>query len=277
MTVLDASPDRVAATRSRPMAGPCRRGKLGRAFETARILGVWIPLAATASALGYAAYASAWPSAQRWGTGIWKLSGERDEIALTFDDGPSNETPQFLAVLDGLGVKASFFLCGANVERRPSVARAIVEAGHAVGNHTYSHPLLPFCSRRRVQEEVSRTQSAIVRATGREPALFRPPYGLRSPALGRVLPEMGLSGVHWTVVGMDWKWDAPRIAQHVLDRARQGGIVCLHDGDRTRPKANRVQTLEAVQTIVPRLRDRGFRFVILPGWEAQAWRRPARR
>jgi peptidoglycan/xylan/chitin deacetylase (PgdA/CDA1 family) len=80
---------------------------------------------------------------------------------------------------------------------------------------------------------------------------------------------MGLCGVHWTVIGMDWKWDAPRIAKHVLGRTREGGIVCLHDGDRTGAETNRAQTLEAVQAIVPRLRERGFRFVALPGWEAQ--------
>ena len=241
----------------------------------ARIQVVWIPLAATAAALGYAAYASAWPSAQRWGRGIWKVSGERDEIALTFDDGPSNETPKFLAVLDELNVRASFFLCGANVERRPRTARAIVEAGHAVGNHTYSHPFLPLCSAARVREEVARTQSVIADATGRRPGLFRPPYGLRVPALKRVLPQLGLCGVHWTVIGKDWKWDAPRIAKHVLARADKGGIVCLHDGDRVRPEADRAPTLEAVRVVVPRLRARGFRFVVLPGWETRTRPRPA--
>lgn len=236
---------------------------------------MWLPLVATASALGYAAYASAWPSAQRWGRSIWKLPGERDEIALTFDDGPSNDTPKFLAVLDKLNVRASFFLCGVNVERRPQVARAIVEAGHAVGNHTYSHPFLPSCSPGRVREEVVRAQSAIVGATGRRPSLFRPPYGIRAPALRQVLPEQGLCGVHWTVIGRDWKWDAKRIASHVLIRSQKGGIVCLHDGDRVRREADRAQTLEAVQEIVPRLQARGLRFVILQDWMARSPSRPS--
>lgn len=259
------------ASPGRPYGGSAR----GCPAEIARIRVVWIPLAATASALGYAAYASAWPSAQRWGRGIWKLPGERDEIALTFDDGPSNETPKFLAALDELDVRASFFLCGANVERRPGIARAIVEAGHGVGNHTYSHPFLPLCSGAHVREEVARTQSVITAATGREPGLFRPPFGLRAPALKRVLPELGLCCVHWTVICKDWKWGAPRIAEHVLDRARKGGIVCLHDGDRVRQEVNRAQTLEAVREVVPRLRARGFQFVVLPGWEAGTPTRPA--
>lgn len=195
---------------------------------------------------------------------MWKLPGEGKEIALTFDDGPSNETAKFLALLESLGVKASFFLCGKNVERRPDRAREIVEAGHSVGNHSYSHPFLPFRSPASVRAELARTQDAIAEATGRRPALFRPPFGIRSPALGQLLPEMGLHGVHWTVIGMDWKWSAARIARRVLTRARAGGIICLHDGDRTRATANRTETLEAVRLIVPRLRDRGFRFVALP-------------
>ena len=195
---------------------------------------------------------------------MWMLPGNRREIALTFDDGPSNETAKFLALLDRLGVRASFFLCGENVERRPGLAGEIVEAGHEVGNHTYSHPFLPLRSPTSVRAELARTQAVIAESTGRQPTLFRPPFGFRSPALARLLPEMGLHGVHWTVIGMDWKWSAARIARRVLTRARPGSIVCLHDGDRTRPATDRAETLKAVQLIVPRLKDRGYQFVALP-------------
>ena len=112
------------------------------------------------------------------------------------------------------------------------------------------------------------TQDAIVAATGRRPALFRPPYGLRSPALRPAFSELGLSGVHWTVIGNDWKWSAPRIAERVLRRCGPGGIVCLHDGDTVRDRASRGETLKALESIVPGLADRGYRFVTLPGWEA---------
>lgn len=235
----------------------------------ARIWIVWLPLAFALPAAGYAAYAAAHPRAQLWGGGRWQLDGPADEIALTFDDGPSNETPRFLEALDELGIKATFFACGENVERRPSMARAIVDAGHALGNHTFSHPCLPLCSRAAVFREVFATQDTIRAVTGRTVRLFRPPYGLRSPFLATALPAAGLTSIHWTVIGNDWKWDAGRIVDRVLGRARGRGIVCLHDGHATRPHADRSESLEALKRIVPRLRQRGHRFVRLPGWEAE--------
>ena len=235
----------------------------------ARIWMVWLPLSLALPAMGYAAYAAAHPRAQRWGASRWRLDGSPEEIALTFDDGPSNETPRFLETLEALGVKATFFVCGANVERRPGVARAIVEAGHALGNHTFTHPCLPLRSRLRVRDEICATQDAIGSATGRAIKLFRPPYGLRSPFLATELPAAGLTAVHWTVIGNDWKWDAGRVTRRVLGRIEGRGIVCLHDGHAARAEADRSESLAALRQIVPRLRDRGYRFVAVPHWEAQ--------
>ena len=186
-----------------------------------------------------------------------------NEIALTFDDGPARGTPRFLELLDELDVPATFFVCGKNVQRRPLVARSIVEAGHSIGNHTYSHPMLPLRSPAQARHELAQTQSAISEATGVRPVLFRPPYGLRCPALRRLLPELGLACVHWTVMGNDWKWDTGRIASHVLRRTGDGAIICLHDGCGTEPDPDRSQTLGAVRRVVPALRNRGLRFVPL--------------
>lgn len=229
---------------------------------------LWVPLSISAAALAAAAHASAWPSSQRWGPSYRRLPTEAAEIALTFDDGPSNETMRFLDVLDVLHVPATFFVCGQNVERQPATARAILEAGHALGNHTFSHPCLPLCTYVRVRREIARTQDAIAAATGCRVAIFRPPYGLRSPALKDVLPAFGLVGVHWTVIGMDWKWSADRIATRIENRADVGSIVCLHDGQATRARTDRTQTIQALRRIVPNLRDRGYRFVRLPAWRA---------
>lgn len=198
------------------------------------------------------------------------LPGTVPDIALTFDDGPSNETARFIDALQQLEVPATFFVCGRNVQRRPEVARLIVEAGHAIGNHTYSHPCLPLCSQAQVSAEVARTQDVIGSATGETPTLFRPPYGLRSPALRTVLPAHGLRGIHWSVIGKDWRRNADQISDRLLRRTTAGSILCLHDGDRTSAVANRGQTLAAVLRVVPILRDRGLRFVKLE-WGQSDW------
>lgn len=197
--------------------------------------------------------------------GIRRLAGGGRRIALTFDDGPSNETPRFLELLDRLAVPATFFVCGKNVARRPAAARAVVEAGHAVGNHTYSHPVLPVRGRRRIREEIARTQRVIEEATGARPGLFRAPYGLGAPALAPVLADLGLRRVHWTVIGNDWKRRAPKIAARVLAAACPGAIVCLHDGRGARPEADRSETLRAVREIIHALRAEGYAFTALDG------------
>lgn len=196
------------------------------------------------------------------------LPGETRDVALTFDDGPSNETARFIDALHRLDVPATFFVCGRNVERRPAIARMIVEAGHAIGNHTYAHPCLPLCSRTRVSDEVTRTQDAVGSATGETPTLFRPPFGLRSPALRTLLPAHGLRGVHWSVIGKDWKRNADQISNLLMRRTSAGSIVCLHDGDRTSAVADRGQTLAAVLRVVPILKDRGLRFIKLDAGES---------
>ena len=229
---------------------------------------LWVPLSIAAAGLASVAHASAWPTSQRWGPSYRRLPTNAAEIALTFDDGPSNETPRLLDVLDALEVPATFFVCGRNVERRPGTARAILKAGHALGNHTFSHLCLPLCPFDLVQREIVRAQDAIGAATGCRVTIFRPPYGLRARALKDVLPDHGLTGVHWSVMGMDWKWSADRIAKRVESRADPGAIVCLHDGQATRAQTDRTQTIEAVRRIVPKLRDRGYRFVRLPSWQA---------
>ncbi len=183
-------------------------------------------------------------------------------MALTFDDGPSNETDRVLDLLAEHGARATFFVCGANVERRAVTARRAVALGHEIGNHTYSHPLLLRLGPERVLEEVSRTQRTIEDRVGVSPRLFRPPYGVRSPWLPRALEREGLLAVHWTVIGMDWRWSAGRIADRVLRYgAEPGAMVCLHDGDTTREVADRGETVRALAEILPGLEGRGLEMV----------------
>ena len=99
-------------------------------------------------------------------------------MALTFDDGPAERfTAQVLDILREQQVPATFFVCGENVEEHPDLLRRIVAEGHEIGNHTYSHLFVYFKSRRRIAEEIDRTQAIIEKVVGFRPSLFRPPYG----------------------------------------------------------------------------------------------------
>jgi peptidoglycan/xylan/chitin deacetylase (PgdA/CDA1 family) len=184
----------------------------------------------------------------------------RKSIALTFDDGPSEGTTQLLEILDRYRAPATFFVCGRNVERLPAIARAVVGAGHEIGNHSYSHPALYLRSRGFICRELSAAQSIISDTTGTTPKLFRAPFGVRWFGLAEAQRQLRLLGVMWTVLGRDWKLAAGRIAARVLAGAENGAIICLHDGRRLEVKPDIGATLEAVSRIVPTLQSQGFTF-----------------
>ena len=211
---------------------------------------------AVAGATAFVGYAAACPRARVWAPGFHRGPRGGRTIALTFDDGPSNETPRFLDLLAEHGAHATFFVCGANVERRPAMARRIVEEGHEIANHTQNHPCLLGLGEHRVRNEVFRAQRAVEDATGVSPVSFRPPFGIRAPSLRPALEELQLLAVHWTVIGNDWKWPADRIAARVLRGLVPGGVICLHDGHGVRAKADRRHTLQALRRVLPAVADR---------------------
>jgi peptidoglycan-N-acetylglucosamine deacetylase len=216
--------------------------------------------AATAGA-GYIAYQARCPRAQRWGRGFHCGPQERQRLALTFDDGPSEWTLAVLEVLERHGIPATFFFCGMNVERHPDVARFVHSRGHEIGNHTYSHPWLLPLPAGTIRAELALTQKVIEKTTGVRPHLFRPPYGCRAPGLIDVERDLGLTEVLWTVIGRDWRAASAVIARRVLDGAGPGGIVCLHDGDGVRPHPDRSRTVASLKDFLPVLLDEGYSFV----------------
>ena len=217
--------------------------------------------AVTVAAAGFVAYAAACPAAQVWGRGFHRGPRQGRRLALTFDDGPSDQTPAFVELLERYGVRATFFVCGANVERRPEIARATLAAGHEIGNHTHAHPLLLRLPPRRVRAEVQRAQRVIEDRLGVQPTMFRAPYGIHAPGLAGALEHENLLAVRWTVIGNDWRLPAERIAGRILRGVSPGGIVCLHDGDRILPTADRRPTLRALEAALPRLLDAGYSMV----------------
>jgi len=203
-----------------------------------------------------------------WGKCVYRGLGRRRSLALTFDDGPSEGSLRLIEYLAEEGIRATFFQCGQNVERHSGIARAIRDAGHEIGNHTYSHArLFPRIGRRfywstaaLMAREVARAQNIIESETGVTPRLFRAPYGLRWWGLDAAQKQFDLLGVMWTVIGHDWEWPADRVARRVFRKAGPGGIVCLHDGRDIQPSPDVSEMLKAVRQIVPVLKSQGYEF-----------------
>ena len=139
----------------------------------------------------------------------------------------------------------------------------VVAHNHQLGNHTYSHPRLPFKSRDFIDQEFTRTQRIIQSETGFTPMLLRAPYGFRWFGMQTVQQKLALLGVMWTVIGNDWRWPADRIAKHVLAHSSPGRDHALHDGRAVRPIPISRQPLSAVRQIVPALKDQGYQFEIV--------------
>lgn len=207
-----------------------------------------------------AAYGTLAKRSQLFGPSVYRGPGKRRSVALTFDDGPSESTMELLEYLDREGVKATFFMCGMNVRRLPGIAGRVAAAGHEIGNHSYSHPYLPFKSLAFMEREFGLAQQIIEDETGITPLLLRPPYGFRWFGLADVQRDLSLLSVLWTVIGNDWKWNRERIAARVLRMASPGGIVCLHDGRTVQRDPDVRETLAAVRMLVPVLRDQGYEF-----------------
>jgi peptidoglycan/xylan/chitin deacetylase (PgdA/CDA1 family) len=207
------------------------------------------------------------PGSQLYGRTLTHGSDPR-QMALTFDDGPNE--PHTLHLLDLLaqhGAKATFFLIGRYVRSRPEMVRAIRDAGHAVGNHTYNHPNLILVSARRVRQELQDCRKALEDAIGAPAPLFRPPFGGRRPNILRTARALGLEPVMWSVTSYDWSAKSSEaIVQKVVSRIDsrrrpQGEIVLLHDGGHVRFGADRSHTVEATRVLLERYSAEGKKFV----------------
>lgn len=226
------------------------------------LAGTAISLAAAVAA-GYQSMA---PSAQWYGqtfTGL--LPGSR-QLALTFDDGPNYpQTLRLLEVLAKHNVRATFFLIGDYVRQRPELARELIQAGHVVGNHTFTHPLLTLQSETKIRKELSDCQAALQDATGNHSNLFRPPFGGRRPAVLRVAHELGLQPVMWNVTGYDWNAPPAAIIERKVTRQIRGGdVILLHDGGHKQMGADRSQTVIATDRLLTHFKAEGREFVTIP-------------
>ncbi|MGO1052427.1 polysaccharide deacetylase family protein [Crossiella sp. CA198] len=212
-------------------------------------------------------------SGSLWGT--WELTSARSfqfyggltdrvdttekVVALTFDDGPTERTPEVLAALAAAKVRATFFVTGRELAAHPGQGEAIVRAGHELGNHSYSHERMVLVGEDFVRSEVERTD-ALIRAAGHTgPIHFRPPNGKKLITLPRYLAARQRQTIMWDVEpesdGTDAA-DPAAISRSVLDKTRPGSIVLLHVMYPVRQPS-----LAAVPGLISGLIERGYRFV----------------
>lgn len=212
------------------------------------------------------------PTGQWYGRTFTGLPRGSRQLALTFDDGPNDpHTLRLLEVLAKRDVHATFFLIGKYVSERPDIAREIARAGHAIGNHTFSHPLLIFKSEAEIRRQISDCQKALQDAVGERSNLFRPPFGGRRPAVLCIARDLGLEPIMWNVTGYDWNAPSAEAIEHkVTKQVRGGDVVLLHDGWHKQMGADRAQTVVATDRLIARYKAEGREFVTIPEMMGQA-------
>jgi peptidoglycan/xylan/chitin deacetylase (PgdA/CDA1 family) len=204
------------------------------------------------------------PYSQALGPFPFRGAGSDKVVALTFDDGPNEPyTSQIADLLRERQLRATFFQVGRAVLRNPDVPGRLVSDGHVVGNHGFSHDFTNYLGARALAEDVRKGQAALA-SVGLRPALYRPPWLLRIPALRRVLAEHGLHAVSGEFChALEVFQPRPEVmAGAVLARVRRGSIVIFHDGYDGR-RANRASTVAAVRIVVDQLARRGYAFVTI--------------
>lgn len=226
---------------------------------------------------GVAAYGAVAPGSQLFGATTCYTNAAR-KLALTFDDGPNPAiTPKLLDLLRQYDAAATFFVVGKYVRESAGLLKEIAEAGHALGNHTETHPNLFFEGPSATREQLLRCGDAIENVTWARPRWFRPPFGFRSPWLSEIVHAQGMRTVMWTRIPGDWRvvkndWLIERMKPIAVEAEAglkagsgpaPGQVICLHDGDYARPNADRAHTLAALQYWLPRWRDLGLQFVTM--------------
>ncbi len=182
------------------------------------------------------------------------IEAERKKIALTFDDGPSENpeiTNRILDELNTRGVKATFFLLGINVEKNPETVKRIAEEGHLIGNHSYSHINIGQASDEEVIADFQKSREVIEAITGVKLEFLRPPYGIWREELES---DIGLIPVMWSVDPLDWNTEnVEKIVNKVVTDTEENDIILMHDSSES--------SIEAAIFIIEQLTEEGFEFV----------------
>jgi peptidoglycan/xylan/chitin deacetylase (PgdA/CDA1 family) len=223
------------------------------------VLSVMIALAVAGTPSGWGEEMDL-PSLEISGRGATLLfagPNDRQEVALTFDDGPHpTKTALILDLLRENGVPATFFVLGEKVDRNPELVRRMLIEGHEVANHTYTHANLKKLGSSGVTNELKKTQKAIFEASGFTPTLFRPPYGATDLTTMAILANLNLTAVYWSVDTRDWEGrSVDRIVREVKENSGQGSIILFHD--------HGTHTLSSLPDVLRVVQEKGYRCVTI--------------
>ncbi len=207
-----------------------------------------------------------WTEMQRRYDGAFVLSAGRQspKVALTFDDVPDPRyTPKVLDVLKRKGVRATFFVVGTRARKHPEIVKRIRREGHAIGNHSFSHPDFSRLSLAHMKEQVLKTEERLLPLAGFRPKLIRPPYGEIRPDQLDWTRREGYTVVNWDVDSSDWRQlTADQVFRNVTRAVRPGSVVLLHAGGGEGQKLS--GTVQALPRIIDWLRNHGYQPVTLP-------------
>ena len=193
------------------------------------------------------------------------LPVRRKCMALTFDDGPYPPyTGRLLDVLKEKKIRATFFLVGEQARMHPDLVRRMVDEGHTVGLHAFRHRDFLKLTEEEKEKDLQQGKEILQSITRKEPVYWRPPHGFRDSSVMKIAEEKQLQVVNWSVIPRDWTGiDKQEIYNRVMDKAEDGAVVLLHDGDSPLYKASRQATVDAVGPLIDSLREKGYHLVSL--------------
>lgn len=242
-----------------PLSGELAHALSWASFSWASLS--WTGLAWTSLGIGVLAFGfkklAETSKFQLFGTLVTQVKTPEKVIALTYDDGPNPPyTSQLLAVLNRFQVKATFFVVGQQVENYGKTAQQIQDQGHELGNHSYSHRPLIMTSKQTLAHEIGRTDRLLQHLGIDRPIHFRAPFGYKRIRLPLMLSQLKKTHVLWNVDPRDYEAsESHLVVNHVLEHARPGAIVLLHDGG-----GDRSLTIEATAQLIPKLQAQGYQF-----------------
>ena len=208
-------------------------------------------------------YFSVWSKTQIFGYFPHSIKTKERVICLTFDDGPNPPyTEKLLSILEKHSVKATFFMPAKNIENFPQLAKKIIDEGHVVGSHSYSHRFSNNLRSLYFESEITKAQDVIKKVTGKSPALYRPPWLFKHPWLLKnlkshnLIPVSGFFASNWEI----WHASAEIIVKDALRTVVPGRILIFHDGFDTKG-GRRDGSVDAIDLLIPELKKQGYKFL----------------